>query len=246
MANNNIYETSLFDTIKEFSGLIAKLVSGFVVLIVIFLGVGLYQSSVNGSSSIGVNDTTWVPDYSFKTGKAGSKVQFVYFVDFQCSACKGNDPALISVMDKYKDRVEFVVRNFPLTDKHPYAKVAAEASMAVNKLNPEKFLDFKKSILAQQEAMTPALITQIAKQNVTNPAEYDKVSGSIEIEKQVKRDLAFISSRNLKPSAFQDPSTKPTGTPTNVILKDGQVDSWWIGGQSLEEQSKQIDLALAK
>ena len=164
---NNIYETSLLDTIKEFSGLITKLVSGLAVLIVIFLGVGLYQSSVNGSSSLGASDTTWVPDYSFKTGKIGSKVQFVYFVDFQCNACKGNEPALTSVMDKYKDRVEFVVRNFPLADKHPYAKVAAEASMAVNKLNPEKFLDFKKAILAQQDAMTPSLITQIAKQNVT-------------------------------------------------------------------------------
>ena len=245
MANNNIYETSLLDTIKEFSGLIAKLVSGLVVLIVIFLGVGLYQSSVNGSSSTGASDTTWAPDYSFKTGKAGSKVQFVYFVDFQCNACKGNDPALIAVMDKYKDRVQFVIRNFPL-DMHPYAKQAAQAGQAVNKLNPEKFLDFKKAILAQQESMTPTLITQIAKQNVTNTAEYDKLSGNIEIEKQVKRDLAFISSRNLKPSVFQSSATKPTGTPTNVVLKDGQVDSWWTGGQSLEEQSKQIDEALAK
>ena len=240
--NNNIYETSILDTVKEFSGLITKLVAGLVVIIVLFLGISLYQGSLNGAN-LGASDTTWVPDYSYKTGKTDSKVQFVYFVDFQCSACKANDPTLNSIIDKYKDRVGFAIRNFPL-DIHPYSKQAAQASLIVNKLNPEKFPDFKKAIFAQQDSMTPTLITQLAKENVTDQAQYDTLKGSLDIEKLVKRDLSFISSRNLIGSVFQAGSTKPTGTPTNVILKDGQVSSWWTGGQTLEEQSKQIEKAL--
>ena len=243
MANNNIYETSFLDTVKEFSGLITKLVAGLVVIATIFLGISLYQSSVNGNNGLGAADTTWIPDYSYKTGKLDSKIQFIYFVDFQCIACKSNDEGLNTVIDKYKDQVGFVFRNFPL-DMHPYSKQAAQAAMIVNKLNPEKFLDFKKAIFAQQENMTPTLITEIAKANVTDQGEYDKLRGSLEIEKQFKRDFAFISSRNLKESVFQPGTTKPSGTPTSVILKDGEVNSWWTGGQTVEEQSKQIDIAL--
>jgi protein-disulfide isomerase len=67
-----------------------------------------------------------IADHVF--GKADSKVIFVEYGDFQCPGCGGMHPTIKTITEKYKDQMTFVFRNFPLTQIHPNALVAASAA----------------------------------------------------------------------------------------------------------------------
>ncbi len=54
----------------------------------------------------------------------------VEFSDFQCPACGVYYPIVTQVVKDFKDNLTFVYRNFPLTDLHPNAQLAAQAAEA--------------------------------------------------------------------------------------------------------------------
>ncbi|HMS08729.1 MAG TPA: thioredoxin domain-containing protein, partial [Pyrinomonadaceae bacterium] len=60
-------------------------------------------------------------------GPAAAPVTVVMFSDFQCPACARTHPEIKRVIDEYKDKIRFVVRDFPLEDAHPNAFEAALA-----------------------------------------------------------------------------------------------------------------------
>lgn len=63
-------------------------------------------------------------------GKADSPVVLIEYGDFQCPGCGSAFPTVDKVVEKYKDKIAFVFRNFPLTGIHPNARVAAAAAEA--------------------------------------------------------------------------------------------------------------------
>jgi protein-disulfide isomerase len=69
-----------------------------------------------------------IADHVF--GKIGSKVTLIEYGDFQCPGCGDINPTIVTVTDKYKDQLQFVFRNFPLTTLHANAKSAAAAAEA--------------------------------------------------------------------------------------------------------------------
>ena len=63
-------------------------------------------------------------------GNEDSPVTVTEFVDFQCEACYAYYPYVKEVKEKYKDKVRFQVRNFPITSGHQFAMQAARAAEA--------------------------------------------------------------------------------------------------------------------
>jgi protein-disulfide isomerase len=63
-------------------------------------------------------------------GPADAPLELVMYGDFQCPFCTAAQPILRRVRDRLDGRLRFAFRNFPLTDKHPDAERAAEASEA--------------------------------------------------------------------------------------------------------------------
>ncbi len=61
-------------------------------------------------------------------GASKAPVTIVEFSDFQCPYCKGALPVLKQVTEKYGDQVQFLFKDFPLSDIHPQAQAAAEAA----------------------------------------------------------------------------------------------------------------------
>ena len=63
-------------------------------------------------------------------GNVGSKVILIEYGDFQCPPCANAYPVVKSITELYKDQMQFVFRNFPITEVHPNAKAAAGTAEA--------------------------------------------------------------------------------------------------------------------
>ena len=83
-------------------------------------------------------------------GKAGSPITLIEYSDFQCPFCARAEPTVQQVLSEYGDKVLFAYKHFPLTQIHPHAQAAAEASECAK--DQGKFWEFHKKLIdAQQE-----------------------------------------------------------------------------------------------
>lgn len=106
----------------------------FSVMVVLVLG-GLVYLSSKDNIDVSQIDASKVVAASEQNGGIGdrvfgsktSKVVLVEYGDFQCPGCSGAFPKVKEITEEYKDKIAFVARNFPLTNIHPNARVAAAA-----------------------------------------------------------------------------------------------------------------------
>jgi protein-disulfide isomerase len=63
-------------------------------------------------------------------GPENAPVTLVEYGDFQCPNCEEAYPVVKSIQKKMGSQLRFVYRHFPITDSHPDAAHAAEASEA--------------------------------------------------------------------------------------------------------------------
>jgi protein-disulfide isomerase len=61
-------------------------------------------------------------------GRIDAPATVVEYGDFECPNCKQAYPAVKLLLHRFKDRVRFAYRHFPLEKVHPHALQAAEAS----------------------------------------------------------------------------------------------------------------------
>lgn len=73
-----------------------------------------------------------LPEGTHTKGNPQAQVYLVEFSDFQCPACIAAKPYVDQIVEKYKDRLVFGYRHFPLP-QHPYAQVAAYFAEAAGK-----------------------------------------------------------------------------------------------------------------
>jgi Na+:H+ antiporter, NhaA family len=63
-------------------------------------------------------------------GPPDAPLELVMYADFQCPFCNAARPILRRVRERLDGRLRFAFRHFPLTEVHPDAQRAAEASEA--------------------------------------------------------------------------------------------------------------------
>jgi protein-disulfide isomerase len=81
-------------------------------------------------------------------GNPNAPVTIVEFSDFQCPFCRTAEPTIKEVLEKYKDKVRFSYRDFPIERIHPLAKQAAEASRCAGEQG--KFWEYHDLLYANQ------------------------------------------------------------------------------------------------
>lgn len=82
-------------------------------------------------------------------GKTDSKVTLTEFVDFQCEACYSYFPTVKEVKEKYKDRVKFQIKVFPISSSHQYSRMATKYAEAASMQG--KFIEMHDKIFEGQK-----------------------------------------------------------------------------------------------
>ncbi|MCA9331184.1 thioredoxin domain-containing protein, partial [Candidatus Saccharibacteria bacterium] len=116
-----------------------------ILLIIIAVIGGVIFVSKNKSDTPSVTDT---PPSNITTGKGTTGVTLVEYGDFQCPVCASFFPIVQQVKEKYGDQITFQFRNFPLSEIHPNAVIAARAAMAAN--NQGKFWEYHDLLYQNQ------------------------------------------------------------------------------------------------
>jgi protein-disulfide isomerase len=92
------------------------------------------------------------------TGKQNAAVTLVEYSDFQCPACGVYYPVVEQIVEKYKDRISFDYRHYPLVAIHPNAFAAARASEAAGK--QDKFWEMYRLLFANQSSWSESNAAQ--------------------------------------------------------------------------------------
>ena len=83
-------------------------------------------------------------------GNKSSKVILIEYADYQCAGCATVSPIVKSAVEAYKDDIQFIFRNFPLTSIHPNAKLAAASSEAAGLQG--KYWEMHNNIYSTQDS----------------------------------------------------------------------------------------------
>jgi protein-disulfide isomerase len=110
------------------------LIGGFIAVVVIVVVIAAVFSGGAIGSSSGFVATSVPPITSADhvTGDVNSKVSVIEYGDFECPACGEWEPLMEQLRQQYGNSVEFVFRNFPLYQIHPFAMIGAQAAEAAN------------------------------------------------------------------------------------------------------------------
>src|SRR5208337_1395306 len=89
-------------------------------------------------------------------GPAAAPVTLVEYGDYQCPYCGAAYPVVKRLQKKFGKNLRFVFSNFPLTQAHPYALIAAEAAEAAALQG--KFWEMHDLLFERQTLLGPDII----------------------------------------------------------------------------------------
>ena len=92
-------------------------------------------------------------------GPENAPITLVEYGDYQCSFCGQAYYVIKELQDHFGDKLRFVFRNFPLTEIHPLAKVAAETAEFSGRHG--HFWEMHDLIYENQELLSVPLLIQL-------------------------------------------------------------------------------------
>jgi protein-disulfide isomerase len=102
-----------------------------------------------------------VNDQDHVQGPESAPVTLVEYADYQCPYCGAADPIVKALQRELGESMSFVFRNFPLTNSHEYALIAAEAAEAAGAQG--KFWEMHDTLFEHQRALDPSHLIRYAR-----------------------------------------------------------------------------------
>jgi len=121
-----------------------------------------------------------------REGPDDAPLTLVEYGDYQCPYCGAAYPVVKSIQKTLGKKLRFVFRNFPLTQAHPYAMVAAETAEAAALQG--KFWEMHDLLFEQQTFLEPDIIPSWAKKVGLNMEKFGKDIQEGGIAKRIKED----------------------------------------------------------
>lgn len=162
-------------------------------------------------STAQVDPAQLVADVSKSVGAETAPVTIVEFSDFQCPACKSSQSLLKQLLSQKGDSIRMVYKHFPLSDIHPNAQLAAQASEAA--LSMGKFWEFHDVLFEKQDEW--AKITD--KKELVN--QFGTYAENLKLDKRqfLERIESQTSIQAVKKDQELGTSVQVEGTPTFFV-----------------------------
>ena len=120
-------------------------------------------------------------------GPEDARVTLVEYGDFECPNCGRMHPVLKKLRSEMSGEFRFVFRHFPLTNIHPNAQLAAEASEAAAAQG--KFWEMHHAIFENQKNLSRKKLNQLARQLGLDADRFSVELESGTYKDRVKRDF---------------------------------------------------------
>jgi protein-disulfide isomerase len=124
-------------------------------------------------------------------GPKNAPVTVIIFSDFQCPFCSRVEPTLKQLEDKYKGKIRFVWKNYPLPF-HNNAQPAAEAAMAADAQG--KFWEMHDKLFANQQALDRATFEKHAQELGLNMNKFKADLDTGKFKAAVQADVQYGNS----------------------------------------------------
>ncbi len=141
-----------------------------------------------------------------REGNKNAKVTVVEYSDFECPFCgRYYNDAYKQMKSEYIDtgKVQFVFKQYPLTQIHPNAQKAAEASLCAHEQG--KFFAYHDTLFANQQSLGLTALKQYAADNSLDTSKFNSCLDSGKYAKQVQDEVSEGSSVGV------------SGTPTTFV-----------------------------
>jgi len=119
-------------------------------------------------------------------GPADAPLTLVEYGDYQCPYCGAAYPVVKRLQKTLGKKLRFVFRNFPLTQAHPYALIAAEAAEAAALQG--KFWEMHDLLFEEQALLEPEIIPSWAKRTGLNLAQFGNDIKQGVVAKRIQED----------------------------------------------------------
>jgi len=118
-------------------------------------------------------------------GNINSKVVLVEFSDFECPACKEMHPIVSALVEKYKDHMLFVYKNYPLP-QHKNSKLAAIAFQAAG--NQGNYWPYADKLFDNQTNLSRENLIKLAEDTGLNKEMFVRDMDDPKFATQVEND----------------------------------------------------------
>ncbi len=120
-------------------------------------------------------------------GPAGAPVTIVEFSDFQCTFCKAVHETIEKIVKDFGADVRLVFRQYPISELHPLAEKAAEASLCA--AEQDKFWQLHDLMFADQATLAVADLKGKAVKLGLNAAAFDTCLDSSRYAAKIQADI---------------------------------------------------------
>jgi predicted DsbA family dithiol-disulfide isomerase len=135
-------------------------------------------------------------------GPDDAPVTVVEYGDFECPYCGRAEPSVRQLLADVGDDVRYVFRHLPLTDVHPHAQMAAEATEAAGAQG--RFWEMHDLLFEHQDALRPSDLVRYAQQLELDVERFRRELRKHEYAGRVARDVesAELSAVSGTPTFF--------------------------------------------
>jgi protein-disulfide isomerase len=120
-------------------------------------------------------------------GSKNAPVTIVEFTDYQCPFCGRARPTIQQLVKDYGNKIQYVLRDFPL-DFHPFAKKAAEAADCAGA--QRKYWEYGDILWENQGALDVASLKKYAGELKLDQKKFDECLDSDKFLEEINKDIA--------------------------------------------------------